>query len=56
MSKVIKNLLIDPELLAQATPILEGLGLTVPQALTIFLRQIVLRRGLPFEVKVPKVP
>ena len=54
MSTIAKNFRIDSELNDQATTLLEGLGLTMSQAVSMFLRQVVLRRGLPFEVKYPE--
>ena len=34
----------------EATAILENLGFTVSGAVNIFLRQVVLNKGLPFEI------
>lgn len=48
------NVRIDPELKGEAEEILKQLGLTVSEAVTIFFRQVVLHRGLPFEMKVGK--
>jgi DNA-damage-inducible protein J len=44
---------IDPDLKAEAQGILSALGLSQTDAITMFFRQIVLRRGLPFDVRVP---
>ena len=54
MSTVAKNFRIDSELSDQASKLLEGLGLSMSQAISMFLRQVVLQQGLPFEVKYPK--
>ena len=54
MRTVAKNLRIDAELNDQATLLLEGLGLSMSQAISMFLKQVVLHRGLPFEVKYPE--
>ena len=54
MSTVAKNFRIDSELSNQANKLLEGLGLSMSQAISMFLRQVVLQQGLPFEVKYPK--
>ena len=54
MSTVAKNFRIDSELSNQASKLLEGLGLSMSQAVSMFLRQVVLQQGLPFEVKYPK--
>lgn len=44
---------IEPELKAKAERILQGVGLTSAEAVRIFYTQICLKRGLPFEVKLP---
>ena len=44
---------IEPELKEKAETILAELGIPVSSALTMFYKQIVLQRGLPFEVKLP---
>lgn len=44
---------IDPELKAQAEEILSALGIPASNAITMFYKQIVLHRGIPFEVKLP---
>lgn len=54
MSTVAKNFRIDSELNDKATALLEGLGLSMSQAVSMFLRQVVLHRGLPFKVENPK--
>ncbi len=41
---------VAPELKSKAEYILNGLGMTPSQAITIFYRQIELHRGLPFNV------
>ena len=38
----------------QAVELLEGLGLNLSDAVNIFLRQVVLQGGIPFEVKYPE--
>jgi len=45
---------IEPELKSEAEGILNGLGVPVSNAINIFYRQIVIHRGLPFEVKMPR--
>lgn len=54
MKTVAKNFRIDSELNRQATELLNGLGLSMSQAVSIFLKQVVLQKGLPFEVKYPE--
>jgi DNA-damage-inducible protein J len=44
---------IDPEIKSQADSILQYLGMTTSEAVTIFLRQVVLNHGIPFPVKAP---
>ena len=44
---------IEPELKEQAESILSSLGIPASNAITMFYRQIVLQRGLPFDVKLP---
>lgn len=44
---------IEPELKLSAENILNKLGLSPSEAVSLFYRQIVLTRGLPFEVKLP---
>jgi len=42
---------IEPELKAQAHDLLLMQGITLPQALRMFLLTVVEHRGLPFELK-----
>ena len=35
----------------QAVELLEGLGLNLSDAVNIFLRQVILQKGIPFEIK-----
>ncbi len=44
---------IEPEIKEEAENILAQLGLTMSQAMSIYVRQLVLRRGLPFTVNIP---
>ena len=44
---------IDPELKEQAETILSALGIPTSNAIDMFFKQIVLKKGLPFEVKLP---
>ena len=45
---------IEPELKEQAEQILDKLGLPISNAINMFLRQVVLQRGIPFDVKLPE--
>ena len=44
---------IEPELKNEAEAILSGLGVPVSNAINIFYRQIVIHRGLPFDMRFP---
>ena len=44
---------IEPDLKEQAESILAALGIPASNAITMFYKQIVLQRGMPFEVKLP---
>lgn len=44
---------IDQDLKDSATEVLAACGLTISEAMRLFLRQVVVTHGLPFEVKVP---
>ena len=44
---------IEPELKEQAEDILTALGIPASNAITMFYKQIILQRGMPFEVKLP---
>ena len=44
---------IEPEVKEQAEEILSSLGIPASNAINMFYKQIILQRGLPFEVKIP---
>jgi DNA-damage-inducible protein J len=44
---------VDPDLKDRAENLLAQLGLTATTAITLFYKQIVQKRGLPFELRVP---
>lgn len=46
---------IEPEVKEQAECILSALGIPASNAINMFYKQIILQRGLPFEVKMPSV-
>ena len=46
---------MDEELKAEAEDILHQLGLTTSQAINLYFSQIVLQRGMPFDVRLPEV-
>lgn len=43
---------VEPEVKEQAEVVLEKLGIPMSNAVSIFLRQVIMQNGLPFEVKV----
>jgi DNA-damage-inducible protein J len=44
---------VEPELKDRAEAMLQEIGLSVTSAITLFYRQIIQRRGLPFELRLP---
>ena len=44
---------IDEDLKARATEVLSACGLSISDAMRLFLRQVVVTQGLPFDVRVP---
>ena len=44
---------VEPEIKEQAESILDQLGIPMSNAVGMFLRQIVIHRGIPFEIKLP---
>ena len=44
---------VDTEVKEQAEEILSQLGIPMSNAIGMFLKQVVLQRGLPFEMKLP---
>ncbi len=44
---------IEPDVKEQAEGILSALGIPASNAINMFYKQIILQRGLPFEVKMP---
>ena len=46
---------IEPDVKEQAEAILNALGIPASNAITMFYKQIILRRGIPFEMKLPTV-
>jgi DNA-damage-inducible protein J len=45
---------VEPELKEQAEQVLDQLGIPMSSAIGLFLRQVVLQRGIPFEMKLPQ--
>lgn len=44
---------IEPDVKEQAENILSALGIPASNAINMFYKQIILNRGLPFDVKIP---
>jgi len=44
---------VEPELKHKAETVLEKLGMTPTEAITLFYKQVTFYRGLPFPVRVP---
>lgn len=44
---------IDEDTKAQVQSILAALDISMSQAISMFLRQVVIHRGIPFELKIP---
>ncbi len=45
---------LEPSVKEQSEKILNQLGIPMSNAITLFLKQVILQNGLPFEVKLPK--
>lgn len=48
------NIRIEPELKKEAEKTLDDLGMNIADAVTIFLKQVVLTESIPFNIKKPK--
>ena len=47
---------VDPDTKEQAEQILTELGIPMSNAIGMFLKQVVIQRGIPFEMKLPATP
>ena len=45
---------VEPEIKEQAERVLSKLGIPVANAINLFLHQVVLQQGIPFEIKLPQ--
>jgi len=45
---------IEPEIKEQAELVLSELGIPMANAINLFLRQVILQKGIPFDVKLPQ--
>ena len=55
MATIPTQIRIDEGTKKQAVELLEGLGLNLSDAVNIFLKQVVLRKGIPFDIKYPEL-
>jgi len=53
MKTEVVNARIEPALKASAEKIFRSLGMKTTDAISIFLSQVVLNKGLPFDVRIP---
>ena len=44
---------VEPEIKEQAEHVLNQLGIPMSNAIGLFLRQIIMQRGIPFDMKLP---
>jgi len=47
---------IEPDVKDQAETILAALGIPASSAINMFYKQIILQKGIPFDVKIPQYP
>jgi DNA-damage-inducible protein J len=47
------NARAEPGLKKNAEAVLDKIGMSTPEAVTIFLKQVVAQKGIPFPVKIP---
>ena len=45
---------VEPQIKEKVEKILESLGMTSTEAINIYLRQIIINSGIPFEIKNPQ--
>ena len=54
MAKTVQmNVRIEADLKHKTERVLEKLGLSITQAVTLFFKQVSIRKGLPFDVSIP---
>ncbi len=44
---------VEPEIKNQAEQVFSALGISMSEAMNLFLHQTILRKGLPFDAKIP---
>lgn len=55
MSPITIEITIDENVKNQAVELFESLGITLSEAVNMFLKQSVLHNGIPFDVKYPQL-
>ena len=50
------NTRVDEPTKSAARKVFEDLGMNLSQGIVLFLRQVVFKGGIPFELKVPNIP
>ncbi len=50
------NTRVDEPTKSAARHVLEDLGMNLSQGIVLFLRQVVFKGGIPFDIKLPNVP
>jgi DNA-damage-inducible protein J len=53
MNQTVIRSRIDPAIKEEASRLLEKMGLTMSDAIRLFLHRVIVDKGLPFEVKAP---
>lgn len=48
------NIRIEPEIKKEAEATLDYLGLTMAEAVKLFLKQVIMTDSIPFDIKVPR--
>ena len=54
METVATNIRIDEQLKEQSSQVLEGIGISLSEAINMFLRQLILHNEIPFKIEYPK--
>ncbi len=54
MSETVIRSRIDSSVKLEAQVLLERFGLTMSEAIRLFLHQVVIEKGLPFQIRLPK--
>jgi DNA-damage-inducible protein J len=47
------NMRVEPSLKANVEKVFDTIGVSTPDAITMFFRQVVMRKGIPFDVCIP---